>query len=254
MFAFRTQAGAEVAGLPRHCRSCLAWEHGLCGTLTPEQLRQLAAGASRRRVPAGAEIMSGWDDADGCAILLSGVAKLSKLMADGRQQIVALKGAQDFLGRPFADDSPKETHISVRAVTELDLCSFSRPAFEAIIRQNHSLEHGLYLQALAELDEAQDLLLTLGRKTAREKVTSFLLLVAERLSKHGAEDAEGDLSPADVIELPLTRAEIADFLGLTFETVSRQLAALKRDNLIALPDARRVVVRDPKRLRAATGV
>ncbi|PZO81930.1 MAG: transcriptional regulator [Mesorhizobium amorphae] len=248
---FHASRAAAAPPVSQPCQACLAWEGGICASLDARERQVLSAAASRRHFPAGAELMTASETPGGCATLLSGVVKLSRLLADGRQQIVALKAAPDFLGRPFS--APSE--LSVRAVTDVHLCQFPRATFEAIVAQNPRLEHRLYLAALADLDQAEELLLALGRKTAREKVASFLLSVADRLAPVRAEEppCRRDETGCDRIDLPLTRAEIADFLGLTFETVSRQFAGLRNENLIELPNVRRVVIRDRARLRGAAG-
>ncbi|MGO4837876.1 helix-turn-helix domain-containing protein, partial [Rhizobiaceae sp. 2RAB30] len=101
---------------------------------------------------------------------------------------------------------------------------------------------------LKELDEAREWMLTLGRKTASEKVASFLLLIARNINPYGPEDAKGV-----VFDLPLTRADIADFLGLTIETVSRQLTILRKDGVIAIESNRHVTVGDMERLSRRAG-
>jgi CRP/FNR family transcriptional regulator len=101
------------------------------------------------------------------------------------------------------------------------------------------------LQTLRELDEARDWMVTLGRKTAAEKVASFLYLIASHTEP--AETAEM------VFDLPLTRADIGDFLGLTIETVSRQMSRLKADGIIEISQYRHVSVPDMARLRLRCG-
>ena len=117
------------------------------------------------------------------------------------------------------------------------------------IAEAPGLEHGLYAQALAELDEARDLLLTLGRKTARERVATFLLLIA----RHAPQDEGARHGGRTAFDLPLSRAEIADFLGLTIETVSRQITRLKTEGLIHVAQNRRISVPDLEALAAVSG-
>ncbi|MBS9721563.1 Crp/Fnr family transcriptional regulator [Tianweitania sp. BSSL-BM11] len=243
---------AAVAGTSSLCPTCVEWRCGVGSLLTPDEARQIAAVSVRRQVPAGTELMATPNLRDSCIALLRGVVKVSRLLTDGRQQIVSLKSAPDLLGAPFAP--PGE--VSVRAVTEADIYCVPRHAFEAVVRQNRGLEHRLHLRALEDLSEAEALLLTLGRKTARERLATFLLDMAGRFRPAEIGKRCDTLDPAydhDTLDLPLTRAEIGDFLGLTFETVSRQFAALRRDGLIDFSDARRVSVKDRKRLRSAAG-
>lgn len=116
------------------------------------------------------------------------------------------------------------------------------------MQESPELERRLYKQALDELDEARDWMVTLGRKTAGEKIASLLLMFtrhAEPSGKAGCNFARFDL--------PLTRADIADFLGLTIETVSRQLTRLRNDKIICIENNRLIIVPDLRRLNARAG-
>ena len=166
------------------------------------------------------------------ANILSGVVKLAKMSRDGRQQIVGLQFAPDFMGRPFADD----TDVEAIASTNVRLCSFPVSVLEGLLEETPAMERLIYKQTMAELDEARDWLFALGRKSAREKVASFLLLIAT----HSDPEREGGESLE--IELPLKRADIADFLGLTIETVSRQITNLRKDGTIEVIDRNRVKI------------
>lgn len=232
------------AGFPRSCAACLAWEQGACGALSRSELRRLAAGASRRRLGPGSPVRFARDGADQCVSLVSGTVKLSRFLGDGRQQIIALPTAPRLIDPPFGS----RPDVGAAAVTEADICVFRRSVLEAIARENPALQHRLHVQALAELEESRELLLTLGRRTARERVSAFLLAMFERRSV----TARSEAGPA-TIDLPLSRSEIGDYLGLTIETVSRQFSQLKRDGIILVPDARRVVLEDPRQLIAAAG-
>jgi CRP/FNR family transcriptional regulator len=116
------------------------------------------------------------------------------------------------------------------------------------MRASPELERRLYRQALDELDEARDWMVTLGRKTAAEKIASFLLMIA----RHIDPTADPDRDSA-AFDLPLTRADIADFLGLTIETVSRQLTRLRADKVISIENNRHIVVPSLSRLEARAG-
>jgi CRP/FNR family transcriptional regulator len=176
--------------------------------------------------------------------VLAGVVKLTKSLSDGRQQIVGLQFAPDFLGRPFKAESA----INAEAATDVSLCSFPKPVMDRMIAESPGLEHRLLKQTLKELDEARDWMVTLGRKTAAERVASFLLLIARNIDP----TADPDRREAS-FTLPLTRADIADFLGLTIETVSRQITKLRADGIIKVENNREVTVADMARLSARGG-
>ncbi len=227
--------------VPRLCVSCEARHRGICGALNPEELVTLARHTSKARHEPGRQLIGETDEISSYANVMRGVVKLSKMLEDGRQQVVGLQFAPDFMGRPFAESSA----VTAEAASEVETCSFPKSALETLISQNPDLEHRLLQQTLKELDEARDWMLTLGRKTAAEKVASFLYLIATHLE------------PEDIVStsftLPVTRADIADFLGLTIETVSRQITKLRAENVIEIVANRQVTIPDLKKLQHRCG-
>lgn len=223
--------------LPALCRSCESRHRGICGVLSPEQLVRLSRNSTRHGAEAGQELSGESLETKSYSNIISGVVKLSKMMADGRQQIVGLQFAPDFLGRPLRPDNG----VTAEAATDVELCSFPKAAMDRMIREMPELEHKLHEQTLNELDEARDWMLTLGRKTAAEKVASFLLLIAT----HADPELESERSEFD---LPMSRGDIGDFLGLTIETVSRQMTKLRKEGVIIIDHNRHVIVPDLSRL------
>ncbi len=176
------------------------------------------------------------------ASVVSGVASLSKTMEDGRTQMVGLLLPSDFIGRP----GRTEIEFDVTATTEITLCCFSRLPFEKLVDRTPHVAQRLMELALDELDAARDWMLLLGRKTAREKIATFI----EMLTRRAQLDQSGS---AEALDLPLTRDQIANYLGLTLETVSRQFSALKKDGIIDFSDRRHFVVKDLAALHEETG-
>ena len=228
--------------IPALCRACEARHQGICGALDASELRRLGGQTSRQEVAAGTELVAAGEPTSRYANILGGVVKLTKLLPDGRQQIVGLQFAPDFLGRPFADVS----EVSAEAASRVRLCAFPKRALEDMACRSPALARRLHHQALRELDEARDWMMTLGRKTAEEKVASFLLLLARHLDPE-AEDG------CTRFEIPLTRADMADFLGLTIETVSRQLTRLRKAGVVDIEGNRRVTSIDWSSLEAMSG-
>jgi CRP/FNR family transcriptional regulator len=228
--------------LPILCQSCEARHQGMCGALSPEQLLSLSRHTRRVHHAAGEELLADAMPITSYANVLSGVIKLSKVLEDGRQQVVGLQFAPDLLGRLFATES----RVAAEAASDVDLCVVSKSALENIVRENPALEHRIMLQTLRELDEAREWMVTLGRKTAQEKVASFLYLIASHI-----DPAHGE--PCANFDLPLSRNDIGDFLGLTIETVSRQISKLKADGVIEITNYRHVAVPDLARLRIRCG-
>jgi CRP/FNR family transcriptional regulator, anaerobic regulatory protein len=237
----RSRLDIHNSDVPVLCRSCEARHKGICGVLTPPQLLELSKHTVKTSYAAEDEIAAADQKITRQANIMSGVVKLSKLTADGRQQIVGLQFAPDFIGRPFA----RQSDVAVDAATDVRVCSFPARVLEDMVKTNPDLEHRLHAQTLKELDEARDWMLTLGRKTASEKVACFLYLIATHV------DPENP-APSNVVrfDIPLKRSDIADFLGLTIETVSRQMTKLRFAGVINLLNNRTVEVPDLSRLKA----
>lgn len=203
--------------------------------------------ARQRIVRAGQIISSDAEEGTALANIVSGVVKLSKTMADGRQQIVGLQFAPDFLGRTFTGTNPH----NAEAATDVELCIFPKKEFEAVLIRHPGLERRLLQDTLDELDAAREWMLLLGRKTAQEKVATFLALLARRAPDVGCSHSQ-EMNFSQ-FTLPLTRADIADYLGLTLETVSRQMSKMKSTGVIDLLDSREIVVPDLEKLEEMAG-
>ncbi|MEZ5871209.1 MAG: Crp/Fnr family transcriptional regulator [Nitratireductor sp.] len=231
--------------IPELCRACEARHKGICGALNPDQLVRLNKHSSRKNASAGSELLGDEEEVTSYSNVLSGVVKLTKTMADGRQQIVGLQFAPDFLGRPFHSSSK----VTADAASDVTLCSFPKSTLESMIQEQPELEHRLLNQALKELDEARDWMLTLGRKTASEKVASFLHMIARNINPEQEISKGGKLT----FDLPMTRADMADFLGLTIETVSRQMTRLRKAGVIEIESNRHITIPDVARLERIGG-
>jgi CRP/FNR family transcriptional regulator len=233
----------KIEVMSRSCTECAVRESSLCGGLSDEELGALNTLGRRRRVARGETLIWAGDASIICANLLSGVLKLGTSTADGREQIVGLLFPADLIGRPFA----QEVDFTVTALTDAELCVFPRKPFEQVLEDHVQMEHMLLQRTLRALDAARARMLTLGRRTAGEKVAAFLLDMATRIAGpcHGA---RADLPMT--FDLPLSRGQVADLLGLTIETVSRQLTKLKIAGIIALPATRAVTILDRRALEA----
>lgn len=233
------------SNIPVLCRSCEARHKGICGALTEAQLISLSKSTNRKLADHGAELIVAAVPVTSYANIISGIVKLSKLLEDGRQQIVGLQYAPDFLGRPLR----KESLVTAEAATNVELCVFPKSALERLMAESPELEHKLLEQSLTELDEAREWMVTLGRKTAQEKIASFLHMIAVHLDP----EADLDLGQARAFDLPLSRADIADFLGLTIETVSRQLTKLRKAGVVSIETNRHITVPSLDRLNEVAG-
>lgn len=234
-------AESAIPPIPERCDSCAVRHKAICAVLSREELGGLNRIARARVVPAGQVISGGADDIV-FANIVSGVIKLTKTLADGRQQIVGLQFPPDFLGRTHGQPG---TYFA-EAATDVELCAFPSDGFKSMLKRYPDLEHRLFENTLDELDAAREWMLLLGRKTAQEKVASLLLMISRRVLDIGCAHSE-DMNFAH-FTLPLTRADIADYLGLTLETVSRQMTRLKTLGVIELIDNREISVPDLRAL------
>jgi CRP/FNR family transcriptional regulator len=224
------------------CADCAVRDKALCGALNDVELEALNTLGRRRVLKRGETLIWAGEESAVCANLLSGVLKLAASTADGREQIVGLLYPADFVGKPYAG----EADFTVSAVSDAELCVFPRGPFEAVLEDHVRMERLLLQRTFAALEEARGRMLALGRLSASEKVAGFLLDMADRT---GGCRATG-FGPV-TFDLPLTRGEMAEVLGLTIETVSRQLTKLKDAGTIALPGSRGVTIRDRQALEIA---
>lgn len=225
------------------CADCAVRDRALCGSLDDRELKALNAIGQRRLVQRGQTVAWAGDEAVICGNLLSGVLKLVAATVDGREQIVGLLYPADFFGTPYAG----QTDFTIVALTDAELCVFPRAAFERVLEDHQRMERLLLQRTFESLNEARGRMLVLARKSAGEKIAGFLLDMAARAGDGGCRASRDGLVTFD---LPLTRGQIADVLGMTIETVSRQLTRMKTTGVIRLPGGRAVTISDRDALAA----
>ncbi|WP_142849253.1 cyclic nucleotide-binding domain-containing protein [Telmatospirillum sp. J64-1] len=228
---------AEGCPAAQPCDHCDLGDLAFCSGLTQGDIRRLSSILGQTHLPAHDTIFREGDPALHLYSVGAGTVKLYKLLSDGRRQITAFMFPGDFFGLPLGGGYA----YTAEAVTPVTLCRFPRRKLEGLLEEVPTLEKRLLKLTIAELASAQDQMLLLGRKTAREKVASFLIMLAERCEKRGR------TGPS--LPLSMSRSDIADYLGLTIETVSRVLTQFKKENIIGLPDLGHVVMRQPELLR-----
>ena len=172
--------------------------------------------------------------------MISGAIRLCKHLADGRRQISDFVLPGDYCGFLHLD----EHRFTAEATSDLELIAYPHGQVEALGETMPSMRHRLTDFLSRRLMGIQDHLIMLGRQTAKERVLSFLIRLAEST---GAKDGE-------IVELPMNRQDMADYLGLTIETVSRVLTDLKRLHLITLPELHQFTITDIKRAHESAGV
>ncbi len=173
------------------------------------------------------------DQASAVFRLVDGVVRLYKLLPDGRRQIIGFLQAGDFFGLSLGD-----SHLyTAEAVTVATIKRVSRPRLDALLDSNPALRHRLMAATANELIAAQDQMLLLGRKNAQEKICSFLAGLSRRRAAQGKDPVR--------LHVPMSRSDMADYLGLTIETVSRTITKLKISGLIRLLDGNKIELSDP---------
>lgn len=227
------------------CGDCPIRHRAVCARCDGDELAQLEQVKYYRSFQAGQVIIWSGDRMEFVGSVVSGIASLTQTMEDGRRHMVGLLLPSDFVGRPGRSTAA----FDVTATTDVVMCCFRKKPFEVLIAETPHIAQRLLEMTLDELDAAREWMLLLGRKTAREKIASLIAIIARREAALHKRKASGAL----VVDLPLTREEMADYLGLTLETVSRQISALKKDGVIVLKGNRHVTVPSIDRLLEEAG-
>ncbi|UYV37108.1 Crp/Fnr family transcriptional regulator [Rhodobacteraceae bacterium D3-12] len=235
----------KIKSIEPDCSDCPIRHRAVCARCETDELSELESFKYYRTFEAGQTVVWSGDRMDFVGSVVTGIGTLTQTMEDGRTQMVGLLLPSDFVGRPGRDGAAYD----VVATTDLVMCCFRKKPFEQMMERTPHIAHRLLEMTLDELDAAREWMLVLGRKTAREKIASLLSIVARRGVTLKGSAMRGPMA----FELPLTREAMADYLGLTLETVSRQISALKRDGVIVLEGKRHVTVPDFSRLMEEAG-
>jgi len=223
------------------CGACPIRHRAICARCEDHELARLEGIKSYATFEAGQPIIWRGDELTTFSSLVIGIASLSRTMEDGRTQVVGLLLPSDFIGRP----GRAHVDFDVTAVTDVTLCQFKRKPFEALVEEVPHISQRMMEMALDELNAAREWMVLLGRKTAREKIATFLEMIVRRSTIPEQRTTQ--------YTLPLTREEIANFLGLTLETISRQLSAMKKEGLVEFEGRRDFYIKDVEALHRASG-
>jgi len=178
----------------------------------------------------GDELFAEGDPSEFFYKVVSGTMRTSKLLRDGRRQIDAFHLAGDIFGL----ESGKEHRFTAEAIDDVVVLALRRGQVTSLLHDNPAFGDELMSSIMSNLDRAHDHMVLLGRKTAQEKLATFLLEMADRLTQGDAAD--------DCFDLPMQRNDIADHLGLTIETVSRMLTQMARKGLIKFVATGRTII------------
>jgi CRP/FNR family transcriptional regulator len=232
------ETAGPVAAECRHgrdngCQDCKVRLFSVCGALESSELDALDRISQVRHFPAKAMLFDQGALAGSVFNVTEGMVRLYKSLPDGRRQIVGFALPGDFLGLALQD----RYGVAAEAINQVRVCRFVRSAFVAFVDDRPHLLRRLHEFAGHELSLAQDQMLLLGRRSADEKLAAFLLNLQARYGRIGPNSM--------VVPLPMSRQDIADYLGLTIETVSRTFTRFARDRLLVIvPDGIRFLARD----------
>lgn len=217
------------------------WKIGGMPALHPapasESFDLLAQSATRVRVPRGSELVAEGEEADFCYKIVSGDAMAFKLMSDGHRQVYEFLLPGDYVGF----DSQDSHYFSVEAVTDLVVLKYPRRTVERLLAECPRLASAIQRITARGLHSAYQRMVLLTHKSADERIAWFLLDMAERSQSR------------EKIHLAMSRTDIADYLGMVIETVSRALTRLKRAGTIAMAGVNDVRLVDRERLKFVRG-
>lgn len=210
-----------------------SWTPGTAARWAVNPSDPLDAIASVATLDRDAPLFREGDHAENVFEVMSGTIRVFKLLPDGRRQIIGFLEAGDFLGLSFND-----TYLyTAEAVTMAAVRRFPRRRLEALIDENPVVRRRLLAVTANELLTAQEQMVLLGRKSAKEKLCTFLMTLSRKAAKRGLSDTR--------LTMPMGRSDIADYLGLTIETVSRTITCLKTAGLIRLLEGHKIELADP---------
>jgi CRP/FNR family transcriptional regulator, anaerobic regulatory protein len=172
------------------------------------------------------------DDSDAAYTVTDGVIRLYRIFVDGRRQLLEFLLPGDFI----SIEASGHYGFSADAVTDVSLCRFPKAQFESVVDKRPHVLQKLYQTSAQELINSREHAMALGQRSASEKVAWFLIHLRNRWARTAL--------PSNTIPVPMSRQDIADYLGLTIETVSRTLTSLENSAAIALPSSRRIVLRN----------
>lgn len=224
------------------CASCPVKERAACAVLDDDERDALAKVGRTRTLQKGEMLFAAGDEDAACATLVSGALKVTTMTEDGEEQILALVHPAGFVGEMFRPFS----QFDVVALTESKLCVFARHDMESALERHPALTLALLRRSQEDLHATRELLALAGRGSASQKVAALVLALAYAAS-------DSPCHPSARFDLPLTRGEMANMLGLTIETVSRQLSRFERDGLIRKSGTRGIELIDPAHLTMLSG-
>ena len=223
----------NASARPAACDLCTVREQSICADLGERELARVEKTMARRAVAKGRALMEEGEPNSSLFVLVRGSFRLSKHLEDGRRQITGFLFPGDFVGVRATESSA----YTAEALEDSHVCHFPHNFLDSIAQDCPGVKDRLIARGQTEYHKAQDHIVLLGKKNAEERVESFLRLVAKAI---GSESESGHTT----IPLPMSRQDVADYLGLRLETLSRTLAALKKSGAIETLSRSEVVMND----------
>ncbi|MCB1491673.1 MAG: Crp/Fnr family transcriptional regulator [Rhodobiaceae bacterium] len=212
------------------CETCIIHHRAVCRAAGPHVLAEFNTISRLRHFERGQTIMAKGDEATIVGNVVEGIVKLENDAADGTLQIVGLLYPSDFFGRVFADN----VRFTYEAATDVTLCCMDRLAFEGILARHPEIEHELLVATLDELDAMRDWVALNNCRTTMERVAALLYTLARRSTNQTCSEREA--TPHPIISIPISRQDVAAYLGTTRETLSRNIQTLVRKGVVNMLD------------------
>lgn len=228
------------------CLELISCSRGACDCLNALD-RRTQRSMVNRSYTKGTTIQCPGDQIPYVSAVISGVASLSKILEDGRRQIIGLVHPNDFLAHP----SYPVARWHIEALTDVRVCGIERSAFDKILEVSPRLQARILDIAQTELGMAREFMVMLGKKNARERICSFVVYLVNR--QHNSNGTTEGIASSKYIDLSISRYHVADFLGLTMETVSRQFSALSADHVLEFLGRNTVYIPDFRVLLMESG-
>jgi len=223
---------------------CATTGCSLSASLSAQARQELSHIARVRTFRAGETILAEAEEISFVGSVVFGVLRLQKTLHDGRQQIVGLLLPSDIFGRVFAPTS----QVAVEAATDVTIRCYDRASFERLFSRFPELEHRMLVSIARELDAAHDWMTLLATLTVTERLATFLLML-RRGSSSGVRGGR-----ASIVEVPISRRDLAAYLGTTVESISRSLQQTARSGVIRVLNSQRFEILDPGRLIALSNM
>ena len=220
------------------CAVCKIRSYSFCRCLPEEKLQLFSKISTEKEFKDRETIFLQQDNANNLYNITKGNVKIYRLLSDGRIQIIGFLYPGDF----FGSYKKEKYNYSAEAIGEVRTCVFNQESLDNYLEENLNLAKELLHMTSHELTLAQDRMGVLGKMNANERVAKFILNISKQRERIGWQN--------NPVSLPMTRQDIADYLGLTLETVSREITRFKTSNLIKLMTAKQIFIVDKEKLSA----